>query len=75
MSLTVNSPEAFAKHIEEQVTKKRMTYMDAILTFCADRELEPEAIVPFISAKMKGALEHEGIALHFLKKRNELPLG
>ena len=74
MSLTINSPEAFAKYIEDQVQGKGMSYMDAILDFCAARELEPEAIVPFISEKMKMALKHEGQSLHLLRKTNELPI-
>jgi hypothetical protein len=54
-----------------------MRYMDALVTFCEDRQLEPEAIVPFISDKIRTNLQREGIALHLLSKSSNtaiLPL-
>ena len=68
MPLVINNPELFAKHIEKQVSKG-MSYMDAILDFCLKRDLEPESIVPYISDKMKGELEKEGLALHLLNAK------
>lgn len=74
MALSINNPEAFAKYIEEKVTKHGMSYMEAVLDFCEKRELEPEQIAPFISTKIKRAIAKEGKALHLLKNvAAELP--
>lgn len=63
----------FATHIERQVREHHMSYLDAIIHFCNERQLEPEAIVPYLSDKMKTAMRREGQNLHLLRKRRELP--
>ena len=71
----ITNAESFARYIHTQVTDKSMTYLDAVIDFCAERELEPESVVPFIDDKIKSELHREGIALHLLsKKTNALPL-
>jgi hypothetical protein len=74
MPLSVHTSEAFAKHIERSVTVKQMSYMEAVIEFCEERQLEPEAIVPFLNDKIKNALAHEGQRLHLLPKMSSLPL-
>lgn len=74
MPLKLHNSEAFAKYVEQRVTDTGGTYMDAILEFCAKREIEPEAIVPFLNDKIKNALAKEGQRLHLLPKSSELPL-
>jgi hypothetical protein len=69
MALVISNPEAFAKHIETQVTDGHMSYLDAIVHFCEARELDIESVVPFITDKMKAALAREGLALHMLNPR------
>ena len=73
MALDIHSSEAFAQHIELQVRQHRMSYIDAVLHFCDQRQLEPDAIVPYLSTKMKTAMQREGQDLHLLRKRRELP--
>lgn len=73
MPFTPSNSEAFAKHIEQCVREKRMTYLDAIMNFCEERHLEPEAIVPYLNDKIKTELAREAQSIHLLKKRNELP--
>lgn len=70
MPLVINDPEKFAKHIEKKVGTG-MSYMDAILDFCQKLDLEPEAVVPYITGnpKIMGALEREGLALHLLNPK------
>lgn len=74
MSFTAHSSEAIAKHIEHCVRELHMTYMDAVLDFCATHQLEPETIVPFLNTKIKTAIQHDAQALHLISKRQELPL-
>lgn len=77
MAHSIIQPEAFAKHIEYLVSSKGMTYLDALVTFCEERQIEPDQIAPFISDKIKTNLQREGIALHLLPKTSNtavLPL-
>lgn len=74
MPLSVQNSEKFAKYIEHVVRTQNATYLEAIIQFCAARNIEPEAVAPYISDKMKNALAREGARLHLLPKTNELPL-
>jgi Phage late-transcription coactivator len=70
--LRAQNAELFAQHIETTVTTLGISYMDAILKFCSDRELEPEAVAPYISAKMKDSIAHEARRLHLLPQTTSL---
>lgn len=71
----ITNAETFALHVQSEVSTKHISYLEAIVTFCQERDLEPQSIVPFIDAKMRSELQREGIALHLLKKTtNALPL-
>jgi len=73
MSFSPSNSETFAKHIEQCVHEKHMSYLDAIIFFCEERHLEPEAIVPYLNDKIKTEIAREAQSIHLLKKRNELP--
>jgi hypothetical protein len=70
MPLVINNPERFAQFIEKKVASG-LSYMDAILDFCAKLDLEPEAVAPYIvnNSKIMGALEREGRSLHLLNPK------
>ena len=74
MAFTIHTSEAFAKHIEKAVQEKHMSYLDAVIEFCNQHQLEPESLVPFINDKIKRALGQEAQKLHLMPKRRELPL-
>lgn len=74
MAFTAQSSEKFAKHIEQRVATTGMSYMEAILEFCARHECEPESVVTLLTDKIKQALAHEAQALHLIPKMSELPL-
>lgn len=76
MAHTIIDSETFAQQIEHLVVTKGVGYMDALLLFCEVRQIEPDAIVPFLSDKIKNHVRQEGIALHLLPRSNttSLPL-
>jgi len=57
--------ETIARHIEMQV-RHGVTYMDAVLSFCQERDLEPETIVPFLNDHIKAHIGQEGRSLNLL---------
>ena len=64
----------FAKLIEGTVTKKRLSYMDAVIHLCESYEVELEEVRKFISPVIKNKLEAEAMRLNFLPRGNELPI-
>ncbi len=73
MALTVSSGETFAIHIEHAVAARKLGYMEAVVEYCNERDLEPETIVPFLSDKIKHAIAVEAHRLHLLHPSAELP--
>ena len=67
MALNIHNAEQFAKHIEHAVQSQGISYMDAIIKFCSDRQLEPETVAPYISAKMKDKIAAEARSVHLLR--------
>jgi hypothetical protein len=63
----------FSKLIIEHVTKTNCTYMDAILKYCADYEIEPEGAAKLLTKPIIEKLVEEGRDLHILPKKAKLP--
>lgn len=65
--------ESLAHQIQTLVQEKRLSYLDAVLYICEQRNIEPELIAPLLGDKIKFELASEATRLHFLKRRIELP--
>ena len=52
MSLGITTKK-FSLEIEDLVKTKRVPYMDAVLMFCKDKDIEPERVARFIDKSMK----------------------
>ena len=63
----------FTKLIEEQIKGTDMSYIDAIINFCEDNNLDPEDIKKYISDPLRNKLESEARKLNYFPKLNELP--
>ena len=64
----------FSEKIENIVYDKNMDYMDAVLFFCKENDLEPEDVAKFISTNLKSKIEINAIDSGYLPKRVSLPL-
>jgi len=70
----MNSKE-FSLKIENIVqTKKGISYMDAVLEFCKDNEIDPGTVAPLISKPLKDKIALEAQKLNFLPKTGQLPI-
>ncbi len=70
----MNSKE-FALEIEKIVqTKKGISYMDAVLKYCEDNEIDPSTIAPMISKTLKDKITIEAQNLNYLPKTGQLPV-
>ena len=66
--------ETLAQTIERLVIAKRMSYLDAVIYYCAEKNIEPELIAGSLGDKIRGELANDAQRLHFIPKFNQLPL-
>ena len=66
--------EKLAQTIERLVIAKRMSYLDAVIYYCAEKNIEPELIAGNLGDKIRGELANDAQRLHFIPKFDQLPL-
>ena len=64
----------FSIIIEKLVHEKQLTYMEAIVYYCDNNELEVETAAKLINPVIKSKIEVEAQDLNFLPKTSKLPL-
>ena len=70
-------PAKFAENIETLVLEnKEMNYIDAIVHFCDENNIDVESVPKLISKPLKEKIKYEASELNFLKRssRAKLPL-
>lgn len=69
------SPNEFSLYIEEKVQKEKIGYMDAIIQYCNEIDIDVETIAKLINQPLKDKIEVEAEENNYLKrKRGKLPL-
>lgn len=74
MTLNVLTKAKFSIIIEKLVHEKQLTYMEAIVYYCDNNELEVETAAKLINPVIKSKIEVEAQDLNFLPKTSKLPL-
>ena len=72
----IKSSSDFLKSIEEFVADKKCDYMDAVILYCEENEIEIEAAASLIksSSKIKAKIQFEAEELNYLPKSAKLPI-
>ena len=68
------SPNEFSLYIEEKVIKESIGYMDAIINYCAEIDIDIESISKLINQSLKDKIRVEAEEFNYLKKQAKLPL-
>ena len=70
------SKEKFAEDIENLVLATKMNYIDAIVQYCEDNEIEIESVGKLISKPLKEKIKYVATELNYMKKtsKGKLPL-
>jgi hypothetical protein len=70
------SKEKFAEDIEQLVLSTKMNYIDAIVQYCEDNEIEIESVGKLISKPLKEKIKYVATELNYMKKtsKGKLPL-
>jgi hypothetical protein len=66
-------PQDFAIIIEDLVSTKNMSYLDALSHYCEESKMEPETIGKLVQGSLKSKLRDEAVDLHFLPKTATIP--
>jgi hypothetical protein len=70
------SKEKFAEDIESLVLETKMSYIDAIVQYCEDNNIEVDSVNKLVSKPLKEKIRWEATELNYLKKTSHgrLPL-
>lgn len=68
------SSNEFGMYIDECVSKKKITYMDAIINYCTERDIDVESIGSLINQKLKEKIQVEAEQANLIKPRGHLPI-
>ena len=60
--------------IEQIVKDKELSYMEAVLDYANNSEIEPEAMAKMLNQSIKDKIEVEAQDLNMLKKTGKLPI-
>jgi len=68
------SKEKFADDIEHLVLSTKMNYIDAIVQYCEDNEIEIESVGKLISKPLKEKIKYVATELNYMKKTSKAKL-
>jgi len=73
---SVKSPTQFMQEIDKLVEDKKMEYIEAVMYYCNENDIEIETAASLIkgSAKMKAKIQFEAENLNYLPKSGKLPI-
>jgi len=65
----------FSLHIEQLVTSKRLSYMEAVIEYCEDADIDVESVKSLINKSLKEKIQCEAEDLNYFKRKSgKLPL-
>jgi hypothetical protein len=68
------SPNEFSLYIEEKVTREKIGYMDAIIQYCEEIDIDIESISKLINQSLRDKVQNEAEDQNYFKRRGKLPL-
>jgi|TARA_B110000285_G_scaffold183247_1_gene207344 predicted transcriptional regulator len=69
MKDTILTPNKFALIVENMVKEQRISYIDAILEYCKDNNIDPSNTKAMISKTLKEKIAYEAQNLNMLKEK------
>jgi hypothetical protein len=72
MSAIFKNSNEFSLHIEQIASASNINYMDAVLEYCRENQLEPEDIAKLINKSLKDKIEMDFRELNYLPKQAQL---
>ena len=69
--MSIITPNKFALIIEDIVRKKRISYMDAVIEYCAENQIDPSTTKSMINKNLKEKIAYEAQGLNMLKEKQQ----
>jgi hypothetical protein len=74
ISKKFTSANEFSLYIEGKVTEKKLSYMEAIITYCEEADIDVESIKSLVNKSLKEKIQSEAEELNYFKRTAKLPL-
>ena len=74
MALQTQTSAEFYTKIVKLVEDTKLSYMDAVLHYCDQNNMEPETAAQLVNTKLKAQIREEAEVLNFLPKTAKLPI-
>jgi len=75
IAVMIITPSKFALLIEDYVKDKKMSYMEAVVLYCEENNIDPSNVKPLINKHLKEKIAYEAQSLNMLKdKTAKLPI-
>lgn len=68
------SPNEFSIYIDEIVTRTKAGYMEAVIAYCDEKDIEIDSIGPLINQKLREKIQMEAEVANMIKPIGHLPV-
>ena len=68
------SPNEFSLYIEETVLRDKIGYMDAVIKYCNDIDIDVESVANLINQSLRDKIQNEAEEQNYMRPRGKLPL-
>jgi len=68
------SSNEFSLYIEEKVNSDKIGYMDAVIQYCEEIDIDIESIAKLINQSLKDKIQIEAEDQNYMRSRGKLPL-
>jgi hypothetical protein len=74
MAIKPLTSEQVTVSIQRLVAEKNLSYLDAVLHFCEQRNLDPTDLAPLLGDKIRSEIASDAQRLNLIPKSPELPV-
>ena len=64
----------FQEAIENNAKAKRINFLESVIDYCNNNEIDPEDIAPLISSNLKDKIRQNAMDNGYMKKTAQLPI-
>lgn len=68
------NPTEFSMHIEKEAIRRKIGYMEALVDYCEENDIDTGSMSGLISSSLKEKIRAEAEEMNLLKKTSKLPL-
>ena len=70
----LHNPKKFSKNIEVMVREQEIRYIDAIMEYCSEHNIDNDIIPKLLTRQLKDKIQAEAVQFNFLPKVGLLPV-